>query len=230
MPLPAREDGAISVLRPAAVFDLDRTLVEGSSLAVLGRLLAREGKLSPVAVATELARHPFFGRSGATDSQIDRFRARLLRLVAGMEHLELLDAVNRAANEVTARVFTGARWLIEQHLRAGDRVILVSASPQDLVGGVAARLGAEAGLGTQVEIRDGRVTGRLDGTFCYGQGKLVNLGRLAGDFDLARATGYADSWSDLPLLEAAGQAVAVNPDRRLDAVARQRHWPVIHLS
>jgi phosphoserine phosphatase len=88
-------------------------------------------------------------------------------------------------------------------------------------------LGAHRAVGTRLEVVNGRCTGRLDGPFCYGPGKVACIERELGRWDLVGATAYADSASDLPLLEQCGSAVAVNPDARLLAASEARGWPVL---
>ena len=107
---------------------------------------------------------------------------------------------------------------------------MLSASAQDLVEVVCAGLGAHRAVGTRGAVADGRFTGELEGAFCYGAGKLVRLREALGPVELRTAWAYADSRSDLPLLEACGHPVAVNPDRALRGVARSKGWPVVRVA
>jgi phosphoserine phosphatase len=86
-----------------------------------------------------------------------------------------------------------------------------------------------AGLGTRALVRDGVYTGELSGPFCYGPGKVEAIEEVAVEegFDLSRCYAYSDSASDLPMLEAVGHPVAVNPDARLGSAAAERGWPVV---
>jgi phosphoserine phosphatase len=88
------------------------------------------------------------------------------------------------------------------------------------------------GIGTRGEIVDGVYTGRLAGPFCYGRGKVEAIAELARweGLDLAQCYAYSDSASDLPMLEAVGHPVVVNPDGRLERHARRHGWPVVHFS
>ena len=88
-------------------------------------------------------------------------------------------------------------------------------------------MGADAGVGTRVEVADGRLTGRIDGVLYYGPGKIHRVEEELPALDWRHAVAHSDSVSDLPLLTACAAAVAANPDRRLRAVARQQHWPVV---
>lgn len=130
---------------------------------------------------------------------------------------------------VASRVFSAAHWLLEQHTERGDRVILLSAGPQELVEAVAATLGMPTALGTVAEVVDGRYTGRLSGPFCHGEGKLNRLRTLLGPVELRRTTAYGDAASDLPVLRAVARPVAVNPDRGLATAATANRWPILRL-
>jgi HAD superfamily hydrolase (TIGR01490 family) len=213
--------------RGLALFDLDRTLIPGSSLAVLGRELVRQGLVSRPRVARYLALDHVFQRRGMTDGRVDRLVQGLLSSCAGLE-AEPLFAVARSLGPVlTAHVHPTARFLMEHHKRAGDFCVIVSASPYELVEAVREDLGAHRAVGTRLATSSGALTGRLAGPFCYGTGKLDALELEVGRLDLATATAYADSGSDLPLLERCGTAVAVNPDAELRRWARSHEWAVI---
>ena len=212
-----------------AFFDLDRTLVPGSSLVWLGRELLARRQLRRRTLAAGLIRNAAFRRGGMDDEAVSRVQTTLLAMAAGRSYEDVVDAAGVAASRVAANVFAGARLLIEQHRRAGDTVVVVSASPQEFVAAIAAAVGADLGIGTRTEVVDGRFTGRIDGTFCYREGKLARIAEELGPGACSGASAYADSASDLPLLFACDRAVAVNPDRALRGVARRDGWPVVTL-
>jgi HAD superfamily hydrolase (TIGR01490 family) len=212
-----------------AVFDLDRTLLPGSSLVALGREMASHGLLQRHRLLTAMARDASFRRRGATDAQADGVCAAALRHVAGLEVEVLRSLVDAVARRLAGEVRPGARHLLRRHLLAGDFVVVLSASPQELVEAVAARIGAHRGVGTRADVAGGCYTGRLIGPFCYGDGKVARLQHDVGGGVLRDATAYADSGSDLPVLEACREPVAVNPDGRLRWVAERRGWPVLVL-
>lgn len=93
-------------------------------------------------------------------------------------------------------------------------------------------LGLEGAVGTRSEIADGRYTGRLAGPFCYREGKVAEIARLAAErgYDLAGSTAYSDSISDLPFLTAVGNPVAINPDKELRAYAGAHGWRTIEVA
>lgn len=218
--------------RPAprlAIFDLDRTLVRGSSLMVLGRALAERHVIERSTVARHAVRAAVFARRGLPEARIERLRRAVLAAAADHDQEQLAAVARAIGSQLASDAYPAARWLIDRHRAAGDLCVVLSASPQELVEAVGAGLGADRAIGTRTEVVDGRLTGRLDGPFCHGSGKLERLHAELGAVDLGRAVAYADSGSDLPLLTACGHPVAVNPDRRLREAATEAGWPVLRL-
>ncbi len=212
-----------------AVFDLDRTLLPGSSLMILGRALHRAGLVDRRELTAWMAREAAFARRGEGTSTASRLLTALLASVAGREATPYLAVARELGDELAGAARPAARWLLDMHLAVGDFCVVVSASPQELVEAAARSLGAHRAVGTRTEVAGGCFTGALEGPFCHGRGKLARLWVELGTADLSEATAYSDSASDLPLLEAAGRPVAVNPDRRLRKAALAAGWPVVRL-
>jgi phosphoserine phosphatase len=116
---------------------------------------------------------------------------------------------------------------MELHRARGRRVFIVSSSPEEVVRPLAERLGDVEVIATRVEIEDGRYAGRL-AFYCYGPNKAVAIREVADrdGIDLGESYAYSDSITDLPMLEAVGHPVAVNPDRDLRRVATERGWRI----
>jgi len=114
------------------------------------------------------------------------------------------------------------------HLEAGQRVWLVTATPVEVAGVIARRLGLTGALGTVAETKDGVYTGRLVGEILHGEAKAEAVRALAEreGLDLSRCSAYSDSANDIPLLSMVGQPVAINPDNRLRNHARDNGWRV----
>lgn len=215
--------------RRPAIFDLDRTLLPGSSLVHLGRALARRHIIPPTVLAEFVARELLFRVRGLSETGAHRLQERLLAMAEGIEYAPVLALAEEVAAEVARQVRPAARQLIRQHQQSGDYCVVLSSSPQELVGSVAAALGFDRGVGTRSEVIDGRLTGRLDGPFCHSHGKLARLRDEVGLVNLSAAVAYSDAATDLPLLRACGHPVAVNPDRRLRAAAKATNWPILDL-
>ena len=214
----------------AAFFDLDRTVIARASLAAYGPVLRKEGYLSvPMALRAAWGQvvYRFFG---ADDEAIDRARRTALRLAAGWEQEGLRRiARDHLAEVIEPIVYDEALDLIDQHRAEGRLIVLVSAAPVEIVEPLATHLGIDEYVATTPEIdSEGRYTGEIEFS-AHGRGKAEAMSRLAQDrdIDLAASWAYSDSVSDLPMLEAVGHPVAVNPDRQLRRVAEERDWPVL---
>ena len=115
------------------------------------------------------------------------------------------------------------------HQDAGRPAYIVTAASQELADVLARVLILDGGIGTRSEVRDGVYTGRPAGPFVYGEGKVEALREVAAreGIDLTASYAYSDSSSDLPMLRAVGHPVAVNPDARLERVAREQGWEIM---
>jgi HAD superfamily hydrolase (TIGR01490 family) len=216
----------------AAFFDLDRTLISGSSAFVFGIAAWRAGLVEKGQFAKDAAGAMMFRFGGASDETSHGVRDRILGAVEGVRHDDLVGLNTDIVPKLMAKVRPEARSLVDQHRHAGRATYIVSASPVELVNPLAGALGMTAGIGTISEIVDGVYTGRLAGPFCYAEGKVEAITELARweGYDLGQCYAYSDSASDLPMLEAVGHPVAVNPDSKLERIANRRGWPIVIFS
>jgi phosphoserine phosphatase len=123
-------------------------------------------------------------------------------------------------------MYAEALELMELHRAAGHRVYLVSASPEEIVLPLADMLGVDGAICSRGEVdEEGRYTGAM-AFYAYGAEKATAMRELADrvGIDLASSSAYSDSATDLPMLEAVGRPVAVNADRALAKVAKERGW------
>jgi len=216
-----------------ALFDLDHTLLSGDSDVLWCDFLMQHGLLD---------RGEFQARNQAME---DAYRAGTVATrdfcgfyvatLAGRSPAEWAPWRERFVQECIApRLPAAAHALVQGHLADGDTVVLTTATNRFITEPTARHLGIEHLIGTGCEIgADGRFTGALQGEPNMREGKLLHLnawlaarGERLGDFD---SVAYSDSMNDLPLLSAAGRAVAVDPDTRLRAEARVRGWPILSL-
>lgn len=167
---------------------------------------------------------------GETAGQHTAARGRGLDLIAGQPVEALAAIANATARDAVAeRLFSGTVERARRHLSQGDDVWIVTASPQALAQIVAKDLGFTGALGTRVEERDGVATGKLLGEPLHGPRKVDAITMIADKqgIKLSDCFAYSDSANDLPMLEAVGHPVAVNPDRALSSVARARGWEIL---
>jgi HAD superfamily hydrolase (TIGR01490 family) len=220
---------AVSPVR-AAFFDVDKTLLPGSSLYLFARGLYRRGFYTLRDIAGFAFGQFVFRLTGAEgQSGMEAARESALAFIEGKHQADLVQLGHDIVVEVIGpRIYPGMRRVIEAHAAAGDRTYLVTAAPRELAEEIAAYLGMDGALGTRAELVDGMYTGRMLGPVLHGSAKLEAVEALAVEegIDLRSSSAYSDSVNDRPLLEGVGQPVAVNPDRVLRRLAAERGWPV----
>ncbi|MGH3398930.1 MAG: HAD family hydrolase [Streptosporangiaceae bacterium] len=213
-----------------AFFDVDNTLMRGASIYHFARGLAARKMFGPRDMAAMVWGQLAFRLRGAENSDhIDAARQAALAFVTGHRVEDIVRLGEEIYDDTMAdRIWAGARQLVQQHLDAGQRVWLVTATPVELANILARRLGLTGALGTVAESVDGVYTGRLVGGLLHGEAKAAAIQALAEreGLDLARSSAYSDSANDLPMLSLVGHPSAVNPDPELRAAARERGWPM----
>lgn len=219
----------MSDTKAAAFFDLDRTLISGSSTFYFGVAAWRAKMLQARTLLVDAGQAMLFKLFGATDERSASIRDRILHAVEGIRHDELIALNETIIPRMLEKVRPESRGLVDMHHDAGRECWIVSASPQEMVDPLATALGMEGGIGTRPEVVDGRYTGRLEGPFVYGEGKAEAIAKLIAQrgYDPRLCYAYSDSASDLPMMEMVGHPVAVNPDSALQTVAQQRGWPIV---
>lgn len=215
--------------KAAAFFDLDRTLMAGSSAYHFGRASYRLGHLTRRQLARDALDQISFRLRGATDAAVN---ALLDRVLAGIKDRRVVDLARMRADVLAGilpRVYPQMLRVVREHQDAGRPTYIVSAASQEMVETLALVLAMDGAVGTRSEIRDGVYTGRLAGPFVYGEGKAKALREFAHreGIDLSASWAYSDSASDLPMLESVGHPVAVNPDAQLGSVARRERWQTL---
>jgi HAD superfamily hydrolase (TIGR01490 family) len=216
--------------RAAAFFDLDKTLMAGSSGMHFARAAARTGMVSRRQMARWAVDNIRFRLRGATDDQTDAVVAQIKELLKGVRERDLAWMAPEVLAAIIPRIYPQMLDEVRSHQEAGRPVFIVSAAGNELVSMLAFVLAMDGGIGTSYAVGpDGLMTGDLDGPFMYGEGKVEAMRRFAEDhdIDLERSYAYSDSASDLPMLRAVGNAVVVNPDAALAEMARAEGWRVM---
>jgi HAD superfamily hydrolase (TIGR01490 family) len=215
--------------RTAAIFDLDRTLLRGASGPLINQALTELG-LRATRIPGEGLLYKSFEVFGENPVGMALARAAALA-VRGWSVDRLRAAGRRAAELLVNNVASYVPGVVEEHRRAGHVLVLATTTPDDLVRPLAELLGLDDVVATRYAWVDGVYTGKLDGGFVWGFGKLTALRKWADqhDVDLSESFAYSDSINDVPMLSAVGHPTAVNPDLALHAIATVRRWPILHL-
>jgi HAD superfamily hydrolase (TIGR01490 family) len=216
----------------AAFFDLDKTLIARSATLAFGPSFYRHGLLSRTDMMRGAVAHLRYRMSGADHKQMERLKAEVSQACQGWPADRVTEIVSRYLKDLIAPyVYAEARALLSEHRGAGQDVVIVSTSGQEVVAPIGAMLGAHSVIASRMRISEGRYTGEME-CYAYGEEKAVQVRRLAAErgYSLPGSYAYSDSVTDLPLLEAVGHPRAVNPDRALRRVAAVRGWPVLSFS
>jgi HAD superfamily hydrolase (TIGR01490 family) len=216
--------------RGAAFFDLDRTLMSGSSGAQFGRAAFHAGMVSRRQMTRWGFAHLRFRLIGATDQDTDSLVEQISELLSGVPERDLRRMVPTLLEGILPRIYPQMVDEVRAHQDAGRPTFIVSAASNGVVELLARVLDMEGGIGTRYEVdAEGRYTGRLDGGLNYGELKIEPMRRFAAehDIDLDASYAYSDSVSDLPMLELVGNPIAVNPDAELARIAFDRSWRVM---
>ncbi|MGA9746467.1 MAG: HAD-IB family hydrolase [Nocardioides sp.] len=215
--------------RPAAFFDLDKTIIAKSSTLAFSKSFQAGGLISRRAVLRSAYAQFVYLVGGADHDQMEKMREFLSELCAGWDVQTVRDIVAETLHSIVdPLVYDEAVSLIEEHQLAGRDVVIVSASGSEVVEPIGEMLGADAVIATRMEIADGKYTGGID-FYAYAENKATAIHDLAvaRGYDLDRSYAYSDSVTDQFMLEVVGHPCAVNPDRDLRKVATQRGWPVL---
>jgi HAD superfamily hydrolase (TIGR01490 family) len=213
----------------AAFFDLDKTIIAGSSALAFSRPFRRQGLLSRRAVLRSGYAQLLIMLAGADAATMDALRRRITALCTGWEVAQVNAVVAETLHEIVEPlVYAEATELIAEHKANGDEVVVLSASGLEVVEPIAALVGADRCLATRMTVRGGRYTGGIE-LYLYGEQKAQAARDVAAarGYRMADCRAYSDSITDLPLLEAVGHPTAVNPDRALRRVAQERGWPIL---
>jgi HAD superfamily hydrolase (TIGR01490 family) len=219
-----------------AAFDVDGTLLKGHIWRGLIKY-HRERKMKRLFLwLFALIHYPlwFLAKLNLWDEV--RFRTRWMEdfcgIFKGLKREEIQSILSAVlANELEQDVRVDLLDTLKEHQTKNHIVVLVSGTFEDLLRLLGEKIGVEHVLGTKVEFREGRCTGRVRGSACMGSEKIRRIQELMSEkgleVDLSSSFAYADSISDLPLLEWVGNPVAVEPEEKLQAIAQERGWQIM---
>lgn len=213
----------------AAFFDLDKTVIAKASMVAFGLPLYHGGLINRRTILRALYGQLVYLHLGASEERLERIRESVLRLTRGWEQARVAEIVDEALEQIVDPIiYAEAADLIDLHRAAGRSVVIVSASPAEIVAPLGRYLGADATIASKTHVdENGRYTGTME-FYAYGEFKAEAMRALAEreGIDLSESYAYSDSYTDLPMLEAVGHPVAVNPDRVLARYAREHGYEI----
>lgn len=212
----------------AAFFDLDKTVISKSSSLALSRPMYRAGLVSRSQLLKGAYAQLVYLLVGADEKRMERAKEGMLALTKGWDRAQVEQLARDSVEQVlNPYIYQEALDLIALHRALGRKVFIVSSSPEEIVRPLAERMGVDDLIATRPEIEDGKYTGKL-AFYAYGSHKPEAMREVAerDGLDLENSYAYSDSVTDVPMLEAVGNPVAVNPDRELRKVAEQHGWQI----
>lgn len=213
-----------------ALFDLDNTLLAGDSDYLWGRFLVEQKFVDELVYDKENKRFLELYQQGNLD--IYEFIEFAFKPLAAND-LETLNTLHKQfmIEKILPIITDKSRALVEKHRSAGDTLIIITATNSFVTGPIATELGIQHLIATEPEMLDGRYTGKVTGTPCFKEGKITRLKEwlLANDIASEDCVFYSDSNNDLPLLKQVKKPVAVDPDEKLEAYAKENNWPIMSL-
>lgn len=213
-----------------AIFDLDNTLIGGDSDHAWGEFLCKKG-----IVDTEEYRRAndyFYEQYKSGGLDIHEYLNFALLPLTQHEVSQLKTWHDEFMREMIEPIMLPkADALLKKHREQGDFLLIITATNSFVTQPIADRLGVDAILATDPEMKDGAYTGHVAGTPCFQHGKVERLHSWLADtgHSLKDSYFYSDSHNDLPLLELVDHPVAVNPDEILDEHAQKQGWEVLDL-
>ena len=214
----------------AAFFDVDNTLIRGSTIYFLGRGMYQRGYFTKKDISRFVLANLRFRLTGKENKEeIARFQSAATDFIGGHNVKDIEAIAQQIYDEfVSPAMWQGTIDIAQTHIANGVEVYLVTAAPEDMATLISARLGLTGALGSKAEIKDGLYTGQMNGALLHGKEKAIAVRELAEKkgFDLEDCFAYSDSSNDLPLLQCVGHPSAINPAALLGLRARAEGWPI----
>ena len=214
----------------AAFFDVDNTLIRGSTIYLLGRGMYQRGYFSKRDISRFVLANLRFRLTGKENKEeIARFQKSATDFIGGHSVKDTEAIAQEIYDEfVSPALWQGTIDIAQKHLSNNEEVWLVTAAPEDMAVLIAQRLGFTGALGSRAEIKDGFYTGAILGALLHGREKVKAVTELAlnSGINLDECYAYSDSHNDLPLLQCVGHPSAINPDAILSLRAMAEGWPI----
>jgi HAD superfamily hydrolase (TIGR01490 family) len=214
----------------AAFFDVDNTLIRGSTIYFLGRGMYQRGYFTKKDISRFVLANLRFRLTGKENKEeIARFQKSATDFIGGHSVKDIEAIAQEIYDEfVSPAIWQGTIDIAQKHLANKEEVWLVTAAPEDMAVLIAQRLGFTGALGSKAEIKDGSYTGAMVGPLLHGKEKATAITELAKreGFNLDDCYAYSDSNNELPLLQSVGNPSAINPDAILGLRAMAEGWPI----
>jgi HAD superfamily hydrolase (TIGR01490 family) len=216
--------------KSAAFFDLDNTLLRGSSTFLFGKEAVKLAFFTRKDLWRFGISQLRFIRFGENADMLKHIEDRAMHLAEGQSASELERLIETVwENQISMRMWPETVRIAQEHVAAGREVWIVTASPVQMGEFIAKKLGLTGALGTILEIKDDKLTGEFVGRPLHGETKAAAVREMAHNrgISLRKSYAYSDSHNDLHMLARVGHPVAVNPDKILTKYAKAAGWKIL---
>lgn len=214
--------------KPVAFFNLDNTLIQGTSLGHFIHSLTECGQLSWRNISSfKLKGSKLRGKKAKSEFVLEQQIHKAFKFLQGSRQSQFLEECEAIANRLLSyKINPQVLSQIQDHQRNGHDTWLLTDAPIEIATTLAQKIGMTGALGTRSEILEGTYSGRLDGELLKGPYKAQAAKNLASmrSYDLTQSFAYSDSITDLPLLASVGTPYVVNPNSELARIARKNAW------
>jgi HAD superfamily hydrolase (TIGR01490 family) len=208
-----------------ALFDLDHTLLNTDSDHSWGEFLVNEGLVDPVHHRQMNDKFYEDYKAGMLDPMA--YNEFVFEFLAQHSNQYLTDLHQLFMQKIIRPQMRQKGFhAIQKHKDLGHAIVGITATSDFITAPIFREFGITEIIATNAEVKDGYYTGKVAGTPCYQQGKLVRLEQWLAGREVDESWAYSDSINDRFLLEYATHAIAVNPDDRLEQLAKEQGWQI----
>jgi putative phosphoserine phosphatase/1-acylglycerol-3-phosphate O-acyltransferase len=206
--------------------DLDRTIISRISGRVLAVSAIRKGYVKPLQLVKILIHYLSYKTGIYPQSMAEK----MIKWTIGIPESEFSELCkNTAENILLPSIYNESVSVIESHRRNNARIVILSASINQICDKVAVRLGIHDVISTSLEVKNGCLTGQSIGSVCFGDEKIKRLRDYCSynNINISESWYYGDSITDLPVFLTVGYPICINPDNRLKKSAIQKGWKIL---
>ena len=208
-----------------ALFDLDHTLLNTDSDHSWGEFLVNEGLVDPVRHRAMIDKFYEDYKAGQLDPIA--YNEFVFEFLTQHDNTYLIELHEQFMHKVIRPQMRPEGFAaIEKHRDAGHALVGITATSDFITAPIFREFGISEIIATNAEVVEGKYTGKVINTPCYQKGKLTRLDQWLAGRDVSESWAYSDSINDRFLLEYADHAIAVNPDDRLEALAKEQAWEI----
>ena len=212
--------------QPIAFFDLDHTLLDGANGNLVVKYMVKTRRMGVDAIWKAVKFTVLYRLNRLPREEVYRWTFRECGKYSMDELVAMLD--ESYEQYIMPRLFAEGAECLRQHKARGHHTVIATAAGEYMSEKVRVQLGADDKIAAIAAVRDGRLTDEVEMPMPFSEGKETLARRYAEDrgVSLDDCWFYSDSLADVPLLQAVGHPVAVNPQRGLKRIAEERGWPV----